>query len=561
MSARDNRSAAAAGSGLACALALLALSASSPAHAQVVAQGALERPDPWGLGWIGRADGALDQGLWSATTRSELETVFKAVEAGSLSPAGLAVVRRVMLSGARPPENAGDLVTARIDLLEQVGDSERANDLRRQFPETPWGATWESTATELQLALGRSSTACGRVASVDPGDAAWMHARVLCFALAGDLNAASAIAELALTPEGTPDTWLIAAMEALREPTRTRPEAKFGTPFEAAVSITARLAPGAGAPSVRPDIAAMVIRHPEAGIDLKRAVVSAAVDHARIAPEDARAVLNAAAADPASSAARRPARGLDAAALLSSAVAAANDQKLAPAAQAAAFAAALKAASSASEFRLAAYALKADMADLVQVAEAAAFAETFARAALMAGDTVLAGQWRTVMTAAETPDDWAVARLDLMLALASGGDAGRGEVIDRLIAATPAAGPAPRGNAPPSQAALRRIETTRALFLASGLGLPMSPAARAQLSGERTTGRGVSDGALGRIESAITAGATGEAALAAAALLQSDPSAMSFAGLADLLNALTRVGVDQQADALMLEAMQPWKAI
>jgi hypothetical protein len=47
----------------------------------------------------------------------------------------------------------------------------------------------------------------------------------------------------------------------------------------------------------------------------------------------------------------------------------------------------------------------------------------------------------------------------------------------------------------------------------------------------------------------------------AIALLGPDVSAVSFAGLADVLTQLRRVGFEKDVDAIALEALQVWKAL
>jgi glyoxylase-like metal-dependent hydrolase (beta-lactamase superfamily II) len=111
------------------------------------------------------------------------------------------------------------------------------------------------------------------------------------------------------------------------------------------------------------------------------------------------------------------------------------------------------------------------------------------------------------------------------------------------------------------QIAIRRIEVTRALFLYVGAGRDLSPAQRTLLAAQRSVGRSVPDAALARIEAALAAKSTGEAALAAIAQLGPDPSALSFSNLADLMTYLTRAGLGADADAIALEALQVWKAI
>jgi hypothetical protein len=134
-----------------------------------------------------------------------------------------------------------------------------------------------------------------------------------------------------------------------------------------------------------------------------------------------------------------------------------------------------------------------------------------------------------------------------------------------MIAAAPA--PAEGAAAPRNptsaqkQADVRRIENARALFLATGTGRTLSPPMRAMLAKQRTAGRGVPDSVLASVSAAIEAKAQGEALIAAIGQLSGDTSALSFAGLADLLSLLRRAGFEKEADALFLEALQPWHAL
>jgi hypothetical protein len=160
-------------------------------------------------------------------------------------------------------------------------------------------------------------------------------------------------------------------------------------------------------------------------------------------------------------------------------------------------------------------------------------------------------------------DPWAAARIDLMLSYAGIGADKGGATLDKLVAALPpvpetaakAATPATR------QADLRRIENTRFLFLHAGMGRDLTAAQRTLLATQKSAGRGVSDAALARIAAAVDQEANGEAALAAISLLGPDVSAVSFAGLADMLIQLRRMGFSAEANAIALDSLQVWKAL
>ncbi len=94
-----------------------------------------------------------------------------------------------------------------------------------------------------------------------------------------------------------------------------------------------------------------------------------------------------------------------------------------------------------------------------------------------------------------------------------------------------------------------------------GTGRDLTAAQRATLAAQRTAGRGVSDAAIARIAAAARQDADGEAALAIIGQLGPDVSALSFAGLADLLTQLREIGMTDDANAIALELLQVWKAL
>jgi hypothetical protein len=539
-------------------LAAIVLALAAPAHGQVSAA-PLARVDPWGVGWLGRADSAA-VGIWANTTTEAVAPVFSQLAPLQLSPASRSALRRMMLSAAKAPENGDVLIPERLRLLEQLGETERALDLRKRFPDQPWGADYERRASDFDLVSGRKDAACGRAAGKRPDDTSWMPVRAVCLALNGDVNGAMLIGENLPPSEGKSDLWLLAAISAMDPAVRTRPEGRYANAFEAAVSVAARLsAPPAAFAAMQPDVAAAIVLHPDATNEQKRGALRAAIDSPRIKASDVAGIIAAKGETPAA----QPARGAKQAAdFLSLAIAAAGSAETGPEAKSAAIAAALKGGESQADFRIAAMALSEAIQALPK---GPANAETFARAALETGDAKAAGDWRREMD--EAADPWAAARVDLLLSFA-GVNAGKaGDILDRLLAAIP---PAPEAPAAASRAAatpaarqldLRRIENTRVLFLLSGTGRNLSPEQRALLFTQKSAGRGVSDAAIARIASAVDQDADGEAAIAALSLMGPDTSALSFAGLADLLSLLRKAGFEKEADAIALESLQPWKAL
>lgn len=541
---------------IASAAATLLLAA--PASAQVTSA-PLGQLDPWSVGWLSTNEGRLPATLWSNTSGEALAPIYAGLKPAQLSQAGRAALRRIALSAAKAPaDGAADLVAERIRIIEQLGETERSIDLRRRYPETEWGRHADRLASDYDLLLDRVQPGCSRIGGKRADDQTWMPVRALCFALAGDFEAASLAAEHIEPDAAKSGVWLLAAIATMETPSRAKPEGRYSSPLEAAVSISAKLSAPAGAlAGAPPDIAAAIVRHRSATLEQKRAALRPALDGARLEPADVLDVLNA--GDQAKPAAGR-ASALRAD-FLALALAAATNAEAKPNAKATAYAAALKAADGPGEFRLAAYALLDPIKALPKDETTAPNAETFSRVALTAGDIKAAQDWRKAMD--EKADPWGAARIDLILSYADASGDKDGAILDRLIAAVPAAPATPAKAATPAarQLDLRRIENARALFLYAGTGRPLSPAHRALLATQKSAGRGVSDASLMRITVAADQDADGEAALAAIALLGADVSALSFAGLADILMQMRRVGLETDANALALEALQVWKAI
>jgi hypothetical protein len=538
--------------------AAIALALTAPAYGQV-SSAPLAQVDPWGVGWLARADSA-PASIWANTTTDAVAPLFTQTDPLQLSPATRAALRRIALSATKGPADGNVLISERLRLLEQLGETERALDLRKRFPDQAWGADYERRASDFDLVNDRKDAACSRTTGKRPDDATWMPVRAVCLALKGDMNGAALIGEnLPPNAAGKSDLWLLGAISAMDPAVKARPEGRYANAFDAAVSIAAKLpAPPAAFTAMPSDIAAAIALHPDATSEQKRGALRAAIDSPRIKASDVVQILAAKDETPAA----KPARGVQPAAdFLPLAITTAGSAEAGPEAKSAAIAAALKGVETQADFRIAAIALS----DAIKaLPKGPANAETFARAALATGDTKAASDWRREMD--EAADPWAAARIDLLLSYAGVNPGKDGQILDRLIAAIPPAPEAPaaaRAAATPAarQLDLRRIETTRVLFLLAGTGRGLSPEQRALLFTQKAAGRGVSDAAIARIASAVDQDADGEAAMAALSLMGPDTSALSFAGLADLLGLLRKAGFEKESDAIALESLQAWKTL
>lgn len=543
----------------------LTLAAALPATAQV-SSAPPASVDSWGVGWMGSADGAVPSSFWANTSADTLGPILASIQPKDLSPAGRALLRRILASRAKGPEGGAALTPERLRLLELLGESANAAELRKRFAATEWGKTGDLQAAELDLLQGRQDQACGALAGKPPADAGWMPLRAVCAALKGDAAAAGLAAEQVARTDEAFGVWLIGALPAIATPDMKKPDGKYATPLQAAVSVAARLTVPANALAAAPgDIAAAIALDKTATNEQRRAALRPAFSAGKLKPADVLAILSLKDEPPANAPKSRAAPRPD---YIAQAIDAANNKDAKPEDRAGAYAAALRAAETPEDGRLISVALAAAIKALPRNEATLAYAEPLARAALVAGDPKLAADWRKHQATLpkDSQDAWALARLDLMLSYAGATNEKPGAILDRLIAAAPypdpaATAPAKAPSAGDQQLAIRRIENTRALFLAFGTGHDLTAAQRATLSGQRTAGRGVSDAAIARITAAAHAKANAEAALAILPQLGTDTSAISFAGLADLLTQLRAIGLEDDANALALEALQAWKAL
>ncbi len=544
------------------------LLASETSSAQVSST-PLAQVDAWGVGWIGANEGAVPATFWNNTSAKTLGPVMAAIQPRELAPSARDMLARILMSRSKGPTDGAELTLERLRLLEQLGESAHAVDLRKRYPKSDWGKPGERLGAELALLQGDADAACASVKSQAATDADWMPLRAVCATLNGDANASLIVEQIAKTNESL-GVWLISALGVISSPDTKKPEGRFGSPVEAAVSVAAKLpATSASFAAVPSDIAAAIALNTKATTEQRRAAMRTAFNGGKLKAAD---LLAIAALKDETPAAKAPARGAaprpD---YLAQAIAASADKKIAPDAKATAYVAAVRSAETLADGQLIAMTLSAAIKALPRDDATLPYAEPLARAALLANDVKLAAEWRKHLgtVAKDKQDAWAVARLDLMLSYAGAtGDKG-GAILDRLLSAAPypvlpAAGtptPAKAPAAADQQLTIRRIENTRALFLYSGTGRDLTADQRATLAAQRSAGRGVSDAAIARIYAAARQGANAEAALSIVGQLGSDVSALSFAGLSDLLVQMQAMGLTDDANAVALEALQVWKAL
>jgi hypothetical protein len=542
----------------------VALALFSPSAVGQVSSAPLAQVDSWGVGWLGANDGGLPPDYWSNTDAGTLAPLMAAIQPKDLGPAARTLLARVVLSRGRAPQGGDTLVAERLRLIEQLGETANSVDLRRRYASTDWGKAGDRLGAEFELARGETEAGCARLNGRPAADPDWMPVRALCAALRGDANA-GLIAEQIVANDEAMGVWLIGALPAIATPEMKKPDGRYTTPFETAVSLAAKLpVPASAFAAMPPDVAAAVATSKAATLDQRRAALRPALEGGKLKPADILSILTAKSDAPPPKPAPRIAPKPDP---LAEALATFADAEATVETKAAAYAAALKAPTTLFDARLAALALTDAIRVLPKDDRTLAYADAFTRAALLTGDTKQAADWRKHLASlpADSQDAWALARLDLMFHFAGAGGDAPGAILDRMLAAAPP--PAPDATPPKTmspaeqQFAIRRIENARILFLFAGTGRQMTGPQRALLANQRTAGRGVSDAAIARLTVAANQDADAEVALAVLNLIPGDVSAISFAGLSDLLSQLRRAGMEKDADAIALESLQVWKAL
>jgi hypothetical protein len=505
--------------------------------------------------------------FWDNTSAGLLAPLMTSLQPRDMAPSARAALRRMLLSRSKGPDQGDKLTPERLRLIEAIGEAAYATDLRKRYPAADWGKSGERAGAEIDLLLGNPETACATASGKPATDADWLPLRATCAALNENAGANLIAEQIARTNESL-GLWLVGALPAITSPDIAKPDGRYATPLEAVISVAARLTVPADAFLVTPpDIAAAIALDKDATPEQRLSALRPALNSGKLKPADIVAILGLKGEETPRPTTRGASAKPD---YLALAIAAAASKDAQPEAKAAAYAAALRTAENLADGRLAALALSGEIKNLQRNASTLPFAEPFARAALLAGDARLAADWRKHLATApeDKQDAWAAARIDLMLAFAGANTETPSAIIDRMLDAAPypvAAANAVATTKTPAaleqQLALRRIENTRALFMLVGTGRDLSPAQRATLSVQRTAGRGVSDAVIARIASAARQNADAEAALAIINQLGPDVSALSFAGLSDLLTQLREVGMTDDANAIALESLQVWKAL
>ncbi|MBB5519718.1 hypothetical protein FHS62_002543 [Amphiplicatus metriothermophilus] len=168
-----------------------------PAVAQVAPPAPVEATplarDAFATGLLSRGDGALAPGLWRGARADTLAALLDLAPRRPASPAIGEAMRRVLLSaGDAPPGATSALGGRKLLALARAGFVEEARTIA-SLSSAPRGDPYVGQALAVaDLLEGRPEEACRRNAGLSSGrdEIFWVKLRVLCYALAGERDAA-----------------------------------------------------------------------------------------------------------------------------------------------------------------------------------------------------------------------------------------------------------------------------------------------------------------------------------------------------------------------------------
>ncbi len=180
-------------------IALIFAGSARAAVAQGVEVSSLAAPDAFTT--PGR-DTGVPPTLWKGSSARTVRTVLPLLATKSLSPAGAALARRVLATGAPGPQGAGsdgDLAGARASALMAQGDAKSAAAILNRAPGIDRTPELARAAAESALLSGDDARACSVAGSLGSGrdEIYWLRLRTYCQVIAGQPDQAQLTFDLA----------------------------------------------------------------------------------------------------------------------------------------------------------------------------------------------------------------------------------------------------------------------------------------------------------------------------------------------------------------------------
>ena len=168
------------------AASLVAGSASGQVQVQPLAP-----PDLFSVG-SGAPD--LPTDLWRGSSAALARAVIPQIGQKPLSPAAVALARRLLSAGGNAPEGAGDdveLAAARAGALLRLGDAGAAQTIAERTPNLAQKPALSQVAAEAALIRGQEDKACafGDALTAGRDGIFWLRLRAFCQARAGNAAA------------------------------------------------------------------------------------------------------------------------------------------------------------------------------------------------------------------------------------------------------------------------------------------------------------------------------------------------------------------------------------
>ena len=212
--------------------------------------------DPWGIGALSRAEGALPSTLWKDSETKLLSSLFSKISERNLTPLTRDLLRRVVLSSSQSPsgKDTEKLLAQRLKLIWALGELDAYKEIAGQMGVDDLDKDVMPALQadlETQFLRGNLASACSTVRGQAEPDAYLFTARAACFALQGDTSSAELALELG-RDLGIQQPWLISVFAAISEQSlndeETKPDkrgalppARFDTGLNASLSLAADL--------------------------------------------------------------------------------------------------------------------------------------------------------------------------------------------------------------------------------------------------------------------------------------------------------------------------------
>lgn len=213
------------------------------AHAQGTFKiSGLDDIDPWGIGTLSQAEGALPSSLWKNSDPEDISILLTQTRVQSLSPSMRDLVRRTVLSSSLKPEGADDLLLKkRLDVIRDLGDPKVFADYVRQIPGIEGVIPGFELSIDNEFASGNLKSACSLVRASSQQSAYLLRSRAACYAFEGDYSSAQIALEFA-RDAGFQDVWFVKIVNFMStEKQKDAPEARYDSGLTLAMSYGAGL--------------------------------------------------------------------------------------------------------------------------------------------------------------------------------------------------------------------------------------------------------------------------------------------------------------------------------